>query len=75
MIANIHLRKTKLFVILTGERVWEELDIDFIGELLERDNYNTILLIVDHFIKVQYYIFTKTSWTSEDIINTYYNNI
>jgi len=45
--------------------------MDFIGELPESDGYNAILVIIDHFTKMQYYIPAKTSWTSEDIANAY----
>ena len=45
--------------------------MDFIGELPKSDGYNAILVIIDRFTKIQYYIPAKTSWTNEDVVNTY----
>ena len=54
-----------------GERPWEEIAIDFIGELPESDGYNAILVITDRFTKMQYYIPAKISRTSEDVANAH----
>ena len=55
-----HSKKTKLVLIPTGERLWEEIAIDFMGELPDSDCYNAILVITDYFTKMQLYIPTKT---------------
>jgi len=39
----------------------QEIAIDFMGELPKSDIYNTILVITDGILKIQYYIPTKTS--------------
>ena len=58
---NRHSKKTKLVRMPTKERPWEEIAMDFIGELPESDGYNTILVAIDHFTKMQLYIPAKTS--------------
>ena len=73
--ADRNLKKTKLVSILTGERPWKEIAMDFVEELLKSDGYNAILVITDHFTKMQYYILDKTSWTSEDVVNAYLYDI
>ena len=50
--ADRHSKKTKLVPMPTGERPWEEIAMDFVGELPESDGYNAILVITDHFIKM-----------------------
>ena len=72
---NRYLKKNKLVPIPIGERPWEEIVMDFVRELLESDGYNAILVIRDCFIKIQYYIPTKTSWTSKDMANAYLYDI
>ena len=59
--ADRHSKKTKLVSMPTGERLWEEIAMDFIGELLESNGYNNILMITNHFRKMQHYIPAKTS--------------
>jgi len=73
--ADRYSKKTKLVPMPTGERLWEEIAIDFIGELPESNSYNAILVIIDHFTKMQYYIPVKTSWTSEDVANACLYNV
>jgi len=69
--ADRHSKKTKLVPMPTGERPWEEIAMDFVAEQPESDGYNAILVITDHFTKMQHYIPAKTSWTSEDVANAY----
>jgi len=69
--ADRHSKKTKLVSMPTGERLWEEIAMDFVGELPKSDGYNAILVITDRFTKMQHYIPAKTSWTSEDMANAY----
>ena len=59
----------------TGLQPWEEIAMDFVGELLESEGFNAILVITDRFTKVQRYIPAKTSWTAEDVANVYITNI
>ena len=73
--ADRHSRQTKLVPILLGERTFEEIEMDFVGELPESEGCNTILVVTDQFAKVQHYSLTKTTWTAEDIANSYINNI
>ena len=61
--------------ILTRERLFEEIAIDFIGELLESEDFNAILIVTDQFTKVLHYIPVKTTWTAEEVANSYINDI
>ena len=55
----------------TGTQPFKEIALDFVGELLESEGYNAILVITDWFTKTQYYIPARTTWTSEDMANAY----
>ena len=70
-----HSRQTKLVPMPTGERPFEEMAMDFIGELPESEGFNAILVVTDRFTKVQHYILAKTTWTTEDVANSYINDI
>jgi len=59
--ANRYSKKTKLVPMTTGERLLEEIAMDFVRELPESDGYNAILVITDRFTKMQHYIPAKTS--------------
>ena len=59
----------------TGEWPFEEIAIDCIGEVPESAGYNAILVVTDRFTKVQYYISAKTTWTAEDVANSFINDI
>ena len=59
----------------TGERSFEEIALDFVGELPESEGFNAILVVTDRFIKVQHYITAKTTWTAGDVANSYINDI
>ena len=70
-----HSRQTKLVPMPTGERLFEEIAMDFIRELPESEGFNAILVVTDRFIKVQHYIPAKTTWTAADVANSYINDI
>ena len=59
----------------TGERPFEEIAMDFVGELLESKGFNAILVVTDRFTKVQHYILAKTTWTASDVADAYINDI
>ena len=69
--ADWHSKKTKLTPMLTGTMPFEDIVMDFIGELPESEGHNAILVVTDRFTKMQLYIPSKTTWTSEDIANAY----
>jgi len=50
--ADRHSKKTKLVPMPTEERPWEEIAMDFVGELPESNGNNAILVITDHFTKM-----------------------
>ena len=70
-----HSRQTKLVLIPTGERPFEEIAMDMVGELPESEGFNAIVVVTDRCTKVQYYIPAKTTWTAEDVADAYINNI
>jgi len=45
----------------TGERAFEEIPMDLVGELPESEGFNPILVITDRFTKIQHYILAKTT--------------
>ena len=45
----------------TEERPFEEIAMDFVGELPESEGFNAILVVTDRFTKVQNYIPAKTT--------------
>ena len=52
--ADRHSRQTKLVPVPTGERPFEEIEMDFVGELAESEGFNTIPVVRDRFAKVQH---------------------
>ena len=73
--ADRHSRQTKLIPMQTGERPFEEIAMDFVGELPESEGFNAILVVTDRFTKAQHYIPAKTTWTAADDANAYMNEI
>jgi len=73
--ADRHSRQTKLVPKPMGECPFEEIAMDFVGELLESEGFNAILVITDRFTKIQHYIPAKTTWTAEDVANIYITEI
>ena len=65
----------KLVTTPAGERPIEEIAMDFVGELLESEQLNTILVLTDRFTEVQHYIRVKTTWTAADVANISINEI
>ena len=45
----------------TGERPFEAIARDFIGELPESEGFYAILVVTDRFTKVQHYLPAKTT--------------
>ena len=45
--ADRHSRQTKLVPMPTGERPFEEIAMDFVGELPESEGFNAILVVED----------------------------
>jgi len=51
--ADRHSKETKLVLMPTRGRPWKEIAIDFMGKLPISDSYNAILVMTDHFTKIQ----------------------
>ena len=50
--ADRYSRQTKLVPMPTEERPFEEIAMDFVGELPESETVNAILVVTDRFTKV-----------------------
>ena len=61
--------------IPTGEHLFKEIVMDFIGELLKSEGFNVILVVTDQFTKVQYCILPKTTCIMEVLANFHINTI
>ena len=59
----------------TGERPFEEIAMDLVGELPESEGFHAILVVTDRLTKVQHYILEKTTWTAEDVADSDINDI
>ena len=73
--ADRHSRQTKLVPMPTGERPFEGIAMDFVGELPESEGFNAILVVTDWFTKAQHYIPAKTTSTAEDVADSYIKDI
>ena len=69
--------KFSLLFILT--RSWAKISINFIIELFSNcydDNiYDAILIIIDRFLKMTHYIFVKSMWLIENLIDVLFNKM
>ena len=66
-----HIKQTKSISMLTRNRPFKEIAIDFVGELPESEGFNVILVITDQFTKVQHHIPVRTTWTTVDVADAY----
>ena len=64
---NRHSKAKKLLPMPTGIHPWEEIAMDFVGELPESEGFNAIMVVTDRFTKMQRYLPAKTTWTTEDV--------
>ena len=58
-----------------GESPFEEMVMEFVGELLASEGYKAILVVTDWFTKVQNYILAKITWTVAGVVDTNINKI
>src|SRR5437879_6545109 len=65
--ADRHSRQTKLVLRPTGECPFQEIAIDFVGELRGSEGCNVILVLIDWFTKVEHYLPAKRTWTAANI--------
>ena len=61
--ADRHSRYVKLVPMMTGERPFEEIGMQFVSELRELEDFNAILVVIDRFTKVLYYGAATTTST------------
>ena len=48
-----HRRQTKLAPKPTGERPFEKIEMDFVGELAESEAFNAILVVTDQLLRLR----------------------
>jgi len=70
-----HSKQTRLILMLTGNKPFKKMAVDFIGELLKSEGFNVILVVTDRFTKVAHYIPAKSTWTATNIADAYINDI
>ena len=73
--ADRHRRQTKLVPMLTEERPFEEIAMDFVAELPESEGLHAILVVTERFTKVQHCLAAKTTCIAADAANAYINEI
>ena len=59
----------------TGERSFEEIAMDFVGELPESEAFHAIRVVTDRFTKAEHYLPAKTTCAAADVANAYINEI
>ena len=70
-----HNGLTKLIIMPTKERPFEAIVKNFIGELVESEAFNIILVVIEWFAKVPPYISTNITLIADSIATCYINNI
>ena len=64
---------------LISIRSWKKISMNFIIELFfnryKNDIYNVILVVVDRYSKITFYIFAKSTWSIEDFANVLFNKM
>ena len=74
--ADCHSKQTQLRPMPTETQPWEEVAMDFVGELPKSEGYNAILVVTDHLQKHNVIcIPAKTTWAAEDVANAHINDI
>ena len=53
----------------------EAIAIDFVRELPESEAFYAIPVVTDWFTTVEHYMLAKTTWTAEDVANSYINDV
>ena len=60
-------------------RFWKKISMNFIIELLlnryENNIYNVILIVIDRYSKMIFYILAKSTWSTENLTNVLFNKI
>ena len=67
---------TSLFI---SARFWKKISMNFIIELFssryENDIYNAILVIVDRYSKMTFYIIAKSTWSTENLADVLFDKM
>jgi len=71
-----HMKKAEeLHLLKIPEGPWQEISIDVIGPLPKSNEKNTIIVIVDRFMKIVWLKTTTTNISSEEIAKIYHDEI
>ena len=54
---------------------WESIAMDFIVGLPKSKGYDSILVVVDWFSKMRYFIYTKTTVTAKEVADLVFANV
>ena len=73
--ADRHSKATQLLPMPTGVQPWEEISMDFVGDLPKSEGFNMILVITNRFMKMQRYIPARNTWSTEDVTNVYITDV
>ena len=74
-----HYFYDELSSLFISTRSWTKISMNFIIEFFlsyyDDDIYDAILIIIDHFLKMTHYIFIKSTWSIENLIDVLFNKM
>ena len=74
-----HRLYNETILFLISIRLWKKILMNFIIEhsfnCYENDIYNIILVIIDCYSKITFYIFAKLTWSTEDLADVLFNKM
>ena len=74
-----HRLYDKTMSLFISARLWKKISMNFIIELsfnrYENDIYDTILVVIDRYSKMTFYIFAKSTWSTEDLADVLFNKM
>ena len=77
--ASHHRLYDEFLLLFISTRSWTKISINFIIEFLSNcyddDIYDAILIIIDRFSKMTYYIFVKSTWSIENLIDILFDKM
>ena len=73
--ADRYRRRTKLVLMLTGERPFQAIAQDFVGELPQSEGCNAILVLPDTFTNILHYLPAEITYPAAHRANAYINEI
>ena len=63
----------------TSTHLWKKISMNFIIEFFfnryENNIYNAILVVIDRYSKIIFYIFAKSTWSTEDLVDVLFDKM